>query len=312
MDDQLPAILAGVIHSLTTNLEATVRNQAAGVLTNQPSGDTPNLWEQLTKGDGKIPKGLNLQFLGLQALDLPNILQPDHDPLDLLQALLHKPVNDLKRLFAAKNPAEALAISKTLIEEKWTHLVQDVAPFIGAQFGLLLSLLTTWKNLPTKETAESVREALLQYFFTREGYNTVDGTQLVAPVHLSDLDLQQTGQIKAFLSERTAERYVRDLIRVLSEAADKIRYDQLDKRYKAMQGFVPADKQTKFVDWFRGIASAAESAVMGAVEEAVLGVSQFQTNPLIAASASTFAGVAARKAAQHVFLSELEQFRLRQ
>ena len=49
---------------------------------------------------------------------------------------------------------------------------------------------------------------------------------------------------------------------------------------------------------------------MDAVEEAVLGVSQFQTNPLLAAAASTFAGTAARKAAQHVFLSELEHFRL--
>ena len=310
MDSQLSAILAGVIHPLTTNLEAAVRSQVPGVLTNQPPGGAPNLWEQLTKGAGKTPQGLNLQFLGLQTLDLPNLLQPGLNPFDPLQALFNKPVKALERLFTAKNPAEALAVSKTLIEEQWTHLVQDVAPFIGAQFGIFLSLLTTWKNLPTQETANAVREALLEYFFTREGYNTVDGTQLVAPVHLSDLDLQNVGQLKALFSERTAERYVRDLIRVLVEAADNIRYDQLDKRYTAIHGFVPADKQTKFVDWFRGIASAAESAVMGAVEEAVLGVSEFQTNPLIAASASTFAGVAARKAAQHIFLGELEHFRV--
>jgi hypothetical protein len=66
------------------------------------------------------------------------------------------------------------------------------------------------------------------------------------------------------------------------------------------------EKREKFADWFKGFSAMAESTVMGAVEEATLGVAAFQTNPLIAASASTFAGVAARKAAQHVFLSELE------
>ena len=42
------------------------------------------------------------------------------------------------------------------------------------------------------------------------------------------------------------------------------------------------------------------------LEEATLGVTQFQTNPLLAASAGTFAGSVARKAAQHVFLKEIE------
>ena len=43
---------------------------------------------------------------------------------------------------------------------------------------------------------------------------------------------------------------------------------------------------------------------MSAVEQAALGVGTFQANPLIAAAAGTFAGTAAREAAQHVFLSE--------
>jgi len=32
---------------------------------------------------------------------------------------------------------------------------------------------------------------------------------------------------------------------------------------------------------------------------------QFQTNPILAASAATYAGTVARKATQHVFLAEL-------
>ncbi|MBI3301991.1 MAG: hypothetical protein HYZ72_07940 [Deltaproteobacteria bacterium] len=66
------------------------------------------------------------------------------------------------------------------------------------------------------------------------------------------------------------------------------------------------EKKNKFADWFKGFSSVAESTVTGAVEEASLGVAAFQSNALIAASVGTFAGTAARKAAQHVFLSELE------
>ena len=39
-------------------------------------------------------------------------------------------------------------------------------------------------------------------------------------------------------------------------------------------------------------------------EETVLGIAQFQTNALIAASADAYSGTVARKATQHVFLSE--------
>ena len=61
----------------------------------------------------------------------------------------------------------------------------------------------------------------------------------------------------------------------------------------------------KLMRWFRGVSGVAESQAMSAVEQAALGVATFQSNPLIAAAAGTFAGTAARKAAQHVFLSEL-------
>ena len=49
----------------------------------------------------------------------------------------------------------------------------------------------------------------------------------------------------------------------------------------------------------------AESGVMTAVEETLLGIGQFTTNPMIAAAAGTYAGAVARKATQHVFLSEM-------
>ena len=55
----------------------------------------------------------------------------------------------------------------------------------------------------------------------------------------------------------------------------------------------------------KGAASMAESLVTSAVEEALLGVAQFQTNPMLAASAATYAGTTTRKATQHAFLSHI-------
>jgi len=62
----------------------------------------------------------------------------------------------------------------------------------------------------------------------------------------------------------------------------------------------------KFVSWFRGFSSMAESVTMRAVEVGTQGVSEFQTNPLIAA-AGTFAGTVARKLAQDSFLALLRE-----
>ena len=55
--------------------------------------------------------------------------------------------------------------------------------------------------------------------------------------------------------------------------------------------------------WFVGFAAMAEAGVCSAVEETLLGIGTFQG--LDAAAAGAYAGTAARKATQHVFLSEL-------
>ena len=169
-----------------------------------------------------------------------------------------------------------------------------------------MPFVTTLATLPTT-AGPAVEDALLQYFFTPQGFETVDGLRVVAPVHLADIDVANLGQFKALFSERTGERYVRDLVRLTVEAAGDVRYDDLKSRYGAMLQLVGDDaKRTTFTNWFKGFASIAEAALTSAVEQACLGAASFQTNALIAASAGTFAGTAARKAAQHVFLSELE------
>ena len=51
----------------------------------------------------------------------------------------------------------------------------------------------------------------------------------------------------------------------------------------------------------------AESAAMRGVEVGTQGVAAFQTNPLIAAGAGSFAGTVARKLAQDSFLAVLRE-----
>jgi hypothetical protein len=56
--------------------------------------------------------------------------------------------------------------------------------------------------------------------------------------------------------------------------------------------------------WFKSFANLAEFNVTAAVSEAAPGVVDFSTNPLIAPSLGTFAGVAARKATDDAALWE--------
>lgn len=256
---------------------------------------------QQLRGDVKLPEMDMDLFPGL--FDIQGLVS-EQNPVEKLRTFFLDRIDNMKRLAEAKSPAEVLAITQTLLENRLQDLRTTALPFLDRQFSIALSLLTTLRNLP--EAGPAIKTALLSYFFTKEGFTTIDGLQLVAASHLGEVDLKQLGQVKALLSERTAEHYIRDTIRLIVEAAGDVRYN-LRVRYDALLIHMATDeKKEKFADWFKGFSSMAESAVMSAVEEATLGVATFQTNPLIAASASTFAGTAARKATQHVFLSELE------
>jgi hypothetical protein len=132
----------------------------------------------------------------------------------------------------------------------------------------------------------------------------VDGTRIVSPVQVASPGPEGLAALRAILAERTGERYLRDLVRLLVESMDDIRYGDMEARIKAAREQAQGHSD-KLMRWFRGVSGVAESQGMSAVEQATLGVSTFQSNPLIAAAAGAFAGTAARKAAQHVLLSEL-------
>ncbi len=198
------------------------------------------------------------------------------------------------------------------------------------QVGIGISFVTTLGNLTNvPQVGERILNGWKDYFFGDGGFVTVDGMTIVAPGH--DV-LSQIGQglqagaipgvdsfkgLKGLLNERSAEQYVRDLIRITVEVAADTRYSgaagNLRERYRLLGAKVSENlaadvgkkNQEKAARWFKGAASMAESLVTSSVEEAALGVAQFQTNPIIAASAATYAGTAARKATQHAFLSKV-------
>src|SRR5262249_9076900 len=146
-----------------------------------------------------------------------------------------------------------------------------------------------------------------------DGYKTLDGESVVSSVHLADLGKLVSASVasgsaaagvqsfKGLFSKTNAERYLRDTIRLIVESAYDAGRGLADRdgkpgTYSAVTAKLP--NVPKFVSWFRGFSSMAESVAMRAVEVGTQGVSQFQTNPLIAAAAGSFSGTVARKLAQ--------------
>jgi hypothetical protein len=216
-------------------------------------------------------------------------------------------------------------------------MVDRLQQFIGSDGGAALPLATivqamqrsrdTLRNI--EQIPSSIEASLLAYFFNRDGYATVDETRVVAPAHLSDLTaavpevlegvasgkgLSLPPQLGGFFSKPTAEHYLRDITRVVVESAYdagrtlKPRYADIKTRLLgvAPKAGTPEHTVAKFVSWFRGFGALAESAAMRAVEVGTQGVSEFQSNPLIAAAAGSFAGTVARKLAQDSFLTVMK------
>jgi len=222
----------------------------------------------------------------------------------------------LSDLITARDPNSIKNAGQQLFSN--VSLWDKLKPFIGADPGAIIPLATIDSAVPVNKQANVVvdtERALRDYFFKKTGYETVDGASVVAPIHLSDVadTVTEASPLKNMLSQATAERYLRDTIRVALESTyDSVRdlrdgYKDIKTKLKNRQ---PDNQkkvavEQKFINWFRGFSSTAESASMRAVEVATQGVSEFQTNPLIAAAAGSFAGTVARKVAQDSFLKVL-------
>jgi hypothetical protein len=303
--------------SIAYGLLALVQERVAGVL--ERSGDgllpelavTGTLLSQLRDGNITTPRGFDLR-LGklLDAADLGDVLGRDDD--DRRLARLPGRVGGIAKEILDGRGIGPIADSMKSIFRISDGDSIDLGGILRRQASIAVTFVTTLKNLADPNTVTGIREGWNRYFFGEHGFVTIDDIPIVPPDQLGDLTNRLLdsgpGALKSALAERKADRYVRDLIRVLLEVVGDIRYDDLRGRYQALLDRLgETDAQKKAVRWFRGVGSQAEAVITSAVEEAALGVAQFQTNPLIAAAAATYAGTAARKAAQHVFLAETER-----
>ncbi len=291
-----------------------------------------------------LPTPASGPFAALKGSDFSELLDKVRNALGGQLGLFDRQRDAIATLIATRNPTglrdAADGLFRGILEAfrgqgggdgSALAAVQRLQQFLGNDIGTVLPLATilgaAQRGLQNAAgIPESVERGLLDYFFSAAGYRTVDGESVVAPVHLSDIGRAAAGagsgadaggpQLGGLFSKTTAERYLRDVTRVIVESAfDAGRgLNGPQGRYNAIAADMRKLKSTKkeqdaivkkFVAWFRGFSSMAESTSMRAVEIGTQGVSEFQTNPLIAAAAGSFAGTVARKLAQDSFLAVL-------
>ena len=294
---------------------ALVQNAVAGAfssmapLANFKSTDGSSLAHEI-RGGAAIPRHLTLDFTPLLDLlpltRLGTIARPSNQGLlPEIMRLFTDPAGEVRRIFGDGDPASIFGRLLQFFDgrDELRDLSRMFGSFLEGQFGIALSLVTTLKNLVDPSFPRMLTDSVMQYFFAQHGFSTVDEINIAPPMNLSGVP-QNLADLKSFLSERNAERYVRDVISVIVEASGDFQY-KLRDRYGQMIGRLNAPQQETAKRWFKGFAAMAEAGVSSTVEETLLGIGTFQGNRMVAASAGTYAGTAARKMTQHVFLSEM-------
>jgi hypothetical protein len=294
---------------------ALVQNVLAGALSssaplaNFKSTDASSLAHEIRSGT-IIPRHLILDFTPiLDLLPLTHIgteaAGAKSVAVDNILKFIRDPAGEITSIFRGGDPASVFGRMLQFFDGKdeLKDLSGMFGSFLEGQFGIALSLVTTLKNLRDPSLPRLVTDGVMHYFFSPNGFGTVDDINITPPMNFSGVP-QSLADLKGFLSEKNAERYVRDVISVMVEATGDFQY-KLRDRYGQMLSRLNAAQQETAKRWFKGFAAMAEAGLTSAVEETLLGIWTFQGNRLVAASAGAYAGTAARKMTQHVFLSEM-------
>ena len=340
--DQLGQVLTGVFARANSSNPFTIAvNADDGLLKqlNQDGDDPPRislgfgldvLNTSVSAVLGALPVSGPTPFGLLDLSNVSQVLDKVRSALGGRLGLFERQRDAIAKLIAARDPASRAKavgevfrqLSADLAGSSVLDSVGRLQQFIGNDLGPALTLTTMVGAVQQGQQnivgiPESVERALLAYFFRSDGFKTVDGESVVSPVHLSDVQSALAAgtsggvqSLKGLFSKTNAERYIRDTIRVTVESAfDTARGFNDVAGTPGVYGAVVTKLKnpTKFVTWFRGFSSMSESVAMRAVEVGTQGVSEFQTNPLIAAAAGSFAGTVARKLAQDSFLSLLRK-----
>lgn len=220
---------------------------------------------------------------------------------DLINEIFEELESDFKNLLKSKNYNEFIAYFEELIEIDTLKKVPDVLrDIIHMEVGLTLSLVVAIKNFK-KLKIDAYLDSFNQYFFCKSGYKTVSGDLIVRPKFPK---FSSVSEISNIGNQINAERYIRDMIRIMAETTGDSLYS-LRNRYSAFSAKYKEKYQKKLVDWYDSFGDLAEASLSPVVESTINGALSLRINPLVAAAVGAFCSVTTRKATEHSYLKLL-------
>jgi hypothetical protein len=209
--------------------------------------------------------------------------------------------SDVSHLLRSKDYDQFADNFRDLVQiDQLKRLPEVIRGIVHMDVGLTLSFVAATKNLAELKM-EDYEDSFNNYFFSKDGYKTVAGNLIVPPKlpKLSNLT-----DIKALGNGIDAERYIRDMTRIMAETSGDRSYD-LRKRYTELLRRYEEQSKKKLIDWFDSFGDLAEASLLPVVEGIISGAFNMQLNPLVAAAIGTFCSVTVRKATEHSYLTLL-------
>lgn len=251
------------------------------------------------KSGKDFPVSIGTDFSGLI-----NVIPTLGEAQTALKSIFKEMRTDFKKLISSGSFDEFRENLKELLEVDALSALPDVVKdIVHLQVGLTLSFVSVVLHPRTspEQIGAGCMESFNKYLFSKDGFKTVSGDIVPRPKLPRD-----AGELKSIGNPINAERYIRDITRIIVETAGDSIYGTRD-RYSALKkkfGGNPAHE--KLVSWFDSFGDSAEVSVLPVVEETLNGAFGMELNPLIAAAAGTFCSVSARKATEHCYLTLLD------
>jgi len=220
---------------------------------------------------------------------------------NFLKGIIEELISDFKNLLKSKNYDDFIDNFKDLVEiEKLKMLPDILRGIIHMEVGLALSFVTVINNLEDIQIKD-YEDSFNQYFFSSDGYKTVSGDLIIRPKFPK---VGSVADIKGIGNQINAERYIRDMVRIMVETTGDTLYKLRERYPKFIQKYQDESKK-KLIGWFDSFGDLAEASLLPVIEGVINGAFNIKLNPLIAAAIGTFCSVTARKATEHSYLTLL-------
>jgi hypothetical protein len=215
---------------------------------------------------------------------------------NLIEGIIEELKSDFNDLIKSKNYDDFIGNFKDLVEiEQMKGLPEILRGFVQMELGLALSFITVINNFGNLQIKD-YEESLTQYFFSNNGFKTVSGDLIVRPKLPK---IGSSSNIREIGNQINAERYIRDMTRIVVETTGDRLYNLRDRYTKFTGNY---HKKKKLIDWFDSFGDLAEASILPAVEGIIHGAFSIELNPLVAAAIGTFCSVTTRKATEHSYL----------